>query len=1245
MVAKFLRQLVQRVGMGRPAQSHRPISLRTLQIAPLVVQVVAAVSLVGFLSYRNGRAAVDGLSARLRNEITENTVDQIEAFLAVPRTIAQIDADAFALGRLEVDDPAALARRFWTRRQLFEPVEVSAIYLGLEDGRFTGLGFQDNQRWQVGRAGPETGGRFFSYATDGDGTPTQLVERGDAYNPTGRPWYQKAVAAGRPTWSDVYVDFKEKRLKITLARPLYDRENQLTGVLGVDFVLSHIWQFLEQLDVSPNAQLFVVDRGGDLIALSSGDRPFVVMGERVERLAAIAAPVPVVREAARYLRQRYGNYERLSEPQQLDVSIGGQWYWIQTAPIRDGGGLAWTVVTLVPRSDFMGQIEAGARATVAVCVLAAAIAIATGLLAARRISQPVAELQRAARAWGEGQWQVAAAVRSPRELEALALVFQRMAVQIADSFQRLEQQNQELKRLDQLKNEFLANTSHELRTPLNGTIGLVESTLDGSAGPLTDLQRENLAAVAQSSYRLLGLVNDILDFSALDQARFRFHPQAVAIAPELEAVLAIHRASAEAKGLTLTVDLPPDLPALWTDPRRFQQILHNLIGNALKFTDRGGVTLQAQALPPRLNFTSGSGLEPDQKQKKKKNQTQNQTPERDPTHDAGSIALTIRDTGFGIPSDQLDQIFNAFEQVDGSDTRRAGGTGLGLAIVRQLVEQQGGTIQVTSTVGQGTAFTVTLPATDQMPAEVAQAGADRPPLGQPLQRPTPSGPAIAAIAPLPPDALAVPGAPPRSRPPVSADPAASEPVWATRRDRPQGNRFTILIVDDEPINLQVLRNYLALENYRIEQAEDGPSVLALINNGLRPDLVMLDVMMPGMSGYEVARKLRERFPTHELPILMITAKNQIADLVAGFDAGANDYLTKPASKQEVLARLKTHLQLSALNLAYSRFVPREFLNLLARDSIVDVELGDRVKKTMAVLFADIRGFTGLSEAMTPEDNLGFINAYLRRMEQAIVDSNGFIDKYIGDAIMALFDNSADNAIEAAIAMLDQLAAYNRLRQDMGRDAIRIGIGIDMGPLMLGTVGGTHHMDTTAIGDAVNLASRLEELTKQYGVAILVSHRILGQIENPGRYFMRFIDRLSVRGRKQPVAVYEVLNADPPDVRQLKLATSSRFEEGVMMFHRRQYRPAAARFEECLSANPYDRAAQIYLERSVRLGFPPTEQSWELVKGKVVRYRRHYRSRKLRRDRRDQASSNNSNGDGNTNNNPPFPPEPWPEEGP
>lgn len=297
-----------------------------------------------------------------------------------------------------------------------------------------------------------------------------------------------------------------------------------------------------------------------------------------------------------------------------------------------------------------------------------------------------------------------------------------------------------------------------------------------------------------------------------------------------------------------------------------------------------------------------------------------------------------------------------------------------------------------------------------------------------------------------------------------------------------------------------------------------------------------------------------------------------------------------------------------------RFVPIQFLHLLQRSSLEDVQLGDCIEKTVAVMFADIRGFTTLSESMSPQQNLKFLNAYLGRMERVIAQNNGFIDKYIGDAIMALFEGDPDQSVEAAIAMLHALNDYNQERIQAGRSPIRIGIGLDVGPLILGTIGGIHRMETTAIGDAVNLASRLEELTKEYSVSILVSHRMLAAMRNPSKYSIRFIDRLYVRGRTQPVAVYEVLNADPIEAQTLKRAAASRFEEGVLRFHRRQYREAAAVFEECLTMNPTDRATHIYLQRSVLAGFPPSEHTWQLVKGKVIHKRKCYRGRYRARSR-------------------------------
>ncbi|MCZ0900498.1 adenylate/guanylate cyclase domain-containing protein, partial [Microcoleus sp. HI-ES] len=175
-------------------------------------------------------------------------------------------------------------------------------------------------------------------------------------------------------------------------------------------------------------------------------------------------------------------------------------------------------------------------------------------------------------------------------------------------------------------------------------------------------------------------------------------------------------------------------------------------------------------------------------------------------------------------------------------------------------------------------------------------------------------------------------------------------------------------------------------------------------------------------------------------------------------------------------------RLAQLNKAYERFIPHQFLQFLEKSSIIDVELGDQVQLEMSVLFSDIRDFTTLSETMTPEDNFKFINSYLSRMEPVINENNGFIDKYIGDAIMALFSGEADNAVKAGIAMLHRLAEYNEYCANAGCAPIQIGIGINTGSLMLGTVGGPNRMDGTVISDAVNLASRVESLTKNYGVS-------------------------------------------------------------------------------------------------------------------------------------------------------------------
>ncbi|MBI9083181.1 MAG: response regulator [Desulfobacterales bacterium] len=418
---------------------------------------------------------------------------------------------------------------------------------------------------------------------------------------------------------------------------------------------------------------------------------------------------------------------------------------------------------------------------------------------------------------------------------------QRAESGLKESNARLESLNRQLQRLDQLKDEFLANTSHELRTPLTGIIGLAESLMDGVAGPLNENAVANLSMIVTSGQRLANLVNDILDFSRLRHRDLILVRRPVDLFATVDVVLAISRPLTEGRTVMLDNRVPADLPSVDADENRLQQILFNLVGNAVKFTETGAVTVSARIQD-------------------------------------GMAKISVIDTGIGIPQDRLEGIFESFEQVDGSIARQYGGTGLGLAVTRQLVELHGGFIHVESQAGKGSVFRFTLPLADGKAVTETVLAQNR----------------VSRV--------------------IDGTMDASDSMNLAE-GVPSGP--TILVVDDEPVNLQVLTNHLSMQNYRVTQVTGGQEALNIIDDmaagGRRFDLVLLDVMMPKMSGYEVCQRLREKFPPDALPVVMLTAKNRVEDLVAGLEAGANDYLTKPFSKAELLARIRNHAALKNLN--------------------------------------------------------------------------------------------------------------------------------------------------------------------------------------------------------------------------------------------------------------------------------------------------------------------------------------------
>ena len=399
---------------------------------------------------------------------------------------------------------------------------------------------------------------------------------------------------------------------------------------------------------------------------------------------------------------------------------------------------------------------------------------------------------------------------------------------------------------NEAKNQIMANTSHELRTPLHGIINLADLIRIGASGPVSPQAVQDLEMIINSASRLNSLVNDILDFSKLQKQQLEIQHKPVDLFQVAENSLALLKPLHREKPIDLQNELTKDLPLVDGDEDRIQQILLNLLGNALKFTESGEVRLSAVIQD-------------------------------------GWIELAVADTGIGIPQDKQERIFDAFEQGDASTERTHGGTGLGLSVAKQLVELHGGRIWLESVVGQGSVFRFTLPCSSASEQERTE------PVVSKKVNTTKALPVTVATV------------------PVVEEETGSEPNVDLLVDDP--SEVTILVVDDEPINRQVLRNQLEMVGYRVEVAIDGLQGLKLLEK-LNPQVILLDVMMPRISGYQTCYRIRQKYSASELPIILLTAKDQPEDTVRGFQHGANDYLTKPFSREELLIRVQFHLKLS-----------------------------------------------------------------------------------------------------------------------------------------------------------------------------------------------------------------------------------------------------------------------------------------------------------------------------------------------
>ncbi|MGL5742441.1 MAG: response regulator [Legionella sp.] len=414
----------------------------------------------------------------------------------------------------------------------------------------------------------------------------------------------------------------------------------------------------------------------------------------------------------------------------------------------------------------------------------------------------------------------------------------------------------------------------------------------------------------------------------------------------------------------------------------------------------------------------------------------------------------------------------------------------------------------------------------------------------------------------------------------------------------------ILIVDDSATMRLITCDALMKSGFNVIQAESGETALLLLKTS-KPDAILLDVEMPGLNGFEVCSAIRKLPEWRYIPIMMVTGLEDYDSIIKAFQAGATDFTTKPINSTLLCYRVRymvrtnsyfQELQIAeqkvrALNdelsdklleiqqnaIAVSRFVPQDFLKILNRKNITDIKLGDCVEKVMSILFLDIKSFTSISEQLSPVDIFNLINTLMSYLDPAILKNSGVIDKYIGDAIMALFDN-ADNALQAALQMLEALNEFNANRAQQNLAPINVGIGINTGTLILGTVGFEARMDCSVISDAVNIASRLESLTRTFSIELLISEQTYTQLNNKDQYNFRCLGLSTVKGKSLPIKVYEVFDHNTPENTALKKDSAETFATALTHYESQEFTQALPVFKQILAVNPNDSPAHYFLDQ-------------------------------------------------------------------
>lgn len=425
----------------RTAPPHK-FPLRTTLVLPFVLQLVAAVGLVGYLSFRNGQQAVNDLANQLQREIGSRVSDRVQVYLEAPHLVNQINEDAARLGALDFNDLESSRSYLW--KQVLRFKSIGHVGLANEKGQYLRVGWVN--RW-VGSEKPQLAaqlkpgsGDLIYYKLDENGNPLGVAKTTPNYNVRQRPLYKAVLKNNRAAWSDVYINFGYGSLQINASAPYYDAQNNLVGVFTCQMGLDQIRRFLQTLQIGKSGQVFLMEPSGELIATSLANQPLTIgKGEAQKRLSAQESSDLVMRQSMAHLQTHLKDLDSIQKATRLDFQIDGQRQFLEVSSLRDQYGLNWLIVVVVPEADFMAQINANTRNTVLLCLGALGLAIAIGILTSRWVTRPILRVSQASNELAQGELHQQVEPSPITEINTLANSFNGMAGQLKESFAALQQ--------------------------------------------------------------------------------------------------------------------------------------------------------------------------------------------------------------------------------------------------------------------------------------------------------------------------------------------------------------------------------------------------------------------------------------------------------------------------------------------------------------------------------------------------------------------------------------------------------------------------------------------------------------------------------------------------------------------------------------------------------------------------------------------------------------------------------------